>query len=429
MTTRIPALRLHKATGQAYVVINKKALYLGRHDDPRTRNKYDRMIAQWLAAGRQLPVPPCELTVAELLARFFAWAISHYCPGGAEPDYEIQKYRRATRHLRQLYGDTRACEFGPLALQAVRQQMIDAGWCRRSVNLMLSRVKAVFRWGVAQQLLPSNIFHGLQAVTGLRYGRTTARESDPVRGVPLEQVQAVRPFLSRQVRALVDLQLLTGARGGELLKLRPGDIDRSRAIWTYRPQKHKTALHGKIRTIYFGPKAQAVLTPFLLRPDDRCLFSPAEAEHERRQMLHQVRKTPLSCGNRPGSNLRKRPQRRPGDYYTPKTYARAIERACDRAFALPQHLAPGLNEQGKPETRKQYLARLTAEQKQQIKAFRKAHRWHPHQLRHSAATMIRREFGLEAAQLALGHSSAQLTDAVYAERDLAKVEQVMMRIG
>jgi integrase len=43
--------------------------------------------------------------------------------------------------------------------------------------------------------------------------------------------------------------------------------------------------------------------------------------------------------------------------------------------------------------------------------------------------MLRRESGLEVAQLALGHASAQVTDAVYAERDRAKVMDVMRKIG
>lgn len=50
-------------------------------------------------------------------------------------------------------------------------------------------------------------------------------------------------------------------------------------------------------------------------------------------------------------------------------------------------------------------------------------------LRHTAATEIRRAFGLEAAQLALGHSSAQVTDAVYAERDHGKVAEIMRQVG
>jgi integrase len=54
--------------------------------------------------------------------------------------------------------------------------------------------------------------------------------------------------------------------------------------------------------------------------------------------------------------------------------------------------------------------------------------WHPNQLRHSAATEIRRVFGLEAAQVALGHSRADVTQ-VYAERDGRLAAEVAMKIG
>jgi site-specific recombinase XerC len=54
--------------------------------------------------------------------------------------------------------------------------------------------------------------------------------------------------------------------------------------------------------------------------------------------------------------------------------------------------------------------------------------WHPNQLRHSAATEIRRRFGLEAAQTVLGHAKADVTQ-VYAERDYARAAGVMEQIG
>ena len=76
-----------------------------------------------------------------------------------------------------------------------------------------------------------------------------------------------------------------------------------------------------------------------------------------------------------------------------------------------------------------FLARLTDAERDELQAWQDQHRWHPHQLRHTAGTLIRQEFGLEAAQLALGHSSAKVTDAVYAERDAARVIEVMKRIG
>ena len=52
----------------------------------------------------------------------------------------------------------------------------------------------------------------------------------------------------------------------------------------------------------------------------------------------------------------------------------------------------------------------------------------PNQLRHSAATEIRKQFGLEAAQVTLGHSQADVTQ-IYAERDLTLAAEVMRKIG
>ena len=61
-------------------------------------------------------------------------------------------------------------------------------------------------------------------------------------------------------------------------------------------------------------------------------------------------------------------------------------------------------------------------------AWRKDHRWHPHQLRHNAATELRREFGLEAARIILGHHSVAITE-VYAEKDEQQALEAMAKVG
>ena len=55
-------------------------------------------------------------------------------------------------------------------------------------------------------------------------------------------------------------------------------------------------------------------------------------------------------------------------------------------------------------------------------------KWSPNRLRHTAATEIRRTFGLEAAQVALGHSQADVTQ-IYAEKDLTLAAEVARKIG
>ena len=124
----------------------------------------------------------------------------------------------------------------------------------------------MFKWATAEELLPGAIYNALLAVPGLKAGRSDARETEDVKPAPQEHVDAIEPYVSRQVWAMVQLQLLTAARPGEICKMRPCDIDTSGKIWFYCPAEHKTAHHGHDRKIYIGPKGQEVLRPFLLRP-------------------------------------------------------------------------------------------------------------------------------------------------------------------
>ena len=67
----------------------------------------------------------------------------------------------------------------------------------------------MFKWAASHELIPASVHHGLATVEGLRKGRSPARETDPVKPVPEAHIDAVKPLVSRQVRALIDLQLLT----------------------------------------------------------------------------------------------------------------------------------------------------------------------------------------------------------------------------
>jgi integrase len=134
------------------------------------------------------------------------------------------------------------------------------------------------------------------------------------------------------------------------------------------------------------------------------LFSPADAEKSRREALHARRKTPMSCGNSPGTNRKRRPQRTIGERYDVMSYYLAIRRGCDKADAWAKGgMAIANDERAIP-------------------------RWHPHQLRHTAATELRKTYGLEAAQVVLGHKTLSVTE-IYAERNVAKAMQIMGEVG
>lgn len=420
---KVPKYCVHKGSGQGYVNAHGRRIYLGRHDAPETMQRYHEFVAEYLAHGGQPPVEPEQVTIKELIARFWLHAEQYYIDAHGNPSTEIDAFRYALKPVKELFEHASVTEFGPRALQAVRQRMIEYDWCRSYINKQVVRIKGMFRWAAENELIPGHVYHALQSVSGLKKGRCGARESDPVKPVPIEHVNAVKPFVSKQVWAIIQLQLLTGARAGELVGLRRGDINTDGDIWTCELDEHKTAHHEHERTLYFGPEAQKVLQPFLLRPDEAHLFSPQEAEKERRAERRARRKTPDSCGNRPGLNKKHRPRRSAGEVYDVDAYRRAIARACDQAFPPPEPLA-----RREKESQKAWWERLTEEQREKVRRWQREHRWHPHQLRHNAATELRRQFGIETARIILGHRSAAITE-VYAELDTAKAMEAMKRVG
>lgn len=383
----VPKYGLHKPTGQARVVLNGRTHYLGKHGTEESHQKYEQLISSWIAGNRQ---QPCtlggypDLTVNELLLAYLQFAKGYYVKNG-RPTSEFQGIKLAVKSLQELYGLLPACEFSPLKLKAVRQKLISANMCRGVVNQNISRIKRIFRWGVENELVPSSVYHGLQAVRGLSKGRSEARETEPVRPVPDEHVDAIKSHVSRQVWAMVQLQRLTGMRPGEARLMRGCELDTTGAIWEYRPSEHKTQHWGRERVIPLGPRSQAVIRPFLKTDLTAFLFSPAEAEAARNAERRRRRKSPMT----PSQRKRKPKGRRFNEFYTKDNYVRVIRRACKLAD-VPH--------------------------------------WHPNQLRHSSATRIRKELGLEAAQVWLGHSTADVTQ-IYAERNLSLAREIAARLG
>ena len=54
--------------------------------------------------------------------------------------------------------------------------------------------------------------------------------------------------------------------------------------------------------------------------------------------------------------------------------------------------------------------------------------FHPHQLRHTAATIARKEFGLDAARALLGHRTLSITND-YAELDRTLADKAARKLG
>jgi integrase len=421
----IPSYRLHKQSGQAVVTLpnvlgGRRDYLLGKYYTPESRLEYARVLAEWEATGRRVPVPTGNsgITVSEVILAYYRYVEQNYRRSDGSPSRKLDNDRDALRPLWELYGHAAAGTFGPKSLKTVQKQMIGSGLCRNTINRRIGRIKSMFGWAESEEMVPPSTLHALKTVRGLPKGRSAARETLRVRDVAQETVDATLPFMLPMVADMVRLQLATGMRPGELVLMRRIDLEMSGQVWGYRPGSdlgpcgaHKTAHYGYERVVSIGPRGQEIVRKYL-KPDlDAYLFSPKEALEEQRAENRRNRKTKVQPSQR---NRRKRqPKRAPGGSYRVGSYATAIRRAvvhankaraCDSCKPLkPADYCPACKAAAIPH-------------------------WHPHQLRHTAATEISREAGLDVARAVLGHRSLQIT-AHYAEIDVNKAKEVMARLG
>lgn len=418
---RVPAYRLHKKSGQAVITLadantgRRRDVYLGDHGSPPSRRRYAEVLSEWEGAGRVVDGMSLASesrradTVTSLVVAYWQDQKASKAAADGSLTSRLASVRLTLRLLRSHYGQTPAASFGPLALQRVRSEMVAAGWVRSTVNDRVRIIQSAFRWGVSQEMVTAEVHTALTCVVPLKRGEGGVREGKRVRPVAEAHVEDTLLFVSAPIAALIRVQLFTAARGGELFIMCRRDLDTTGKVWIYRPASHKTDHLGHDRTLYLGPRAQAVIKPLLKgRPLGAYIFDPREAGG----MAGRMAKQPC---------------------YNACSYKRAIERACDVAYPPPAPLcrepvAAGGRKKRRLETLAEWRARLTPDQHAELARWRKQHRWHPHQLRHTAATMLRREFGIEAARNMLGHRSAAVTE-IYAERDHGTAIKIAGEIG
>jgi integrase len=423
---KAPSYRRHRSSGQAIVSLprgdgTRRDVLLGRYGTKESRVEYARVIAEWEANGRRVPAPVTTSgpTVNELIVAFMEHADRYYRRPDGTLTNEYGDHVLTMRPLTALYGHTAAAAFGPLALEAVRKRMIGSDLARGTVNQRIGRIKRMFRWGVSKELIPATVSYALDTVEGLARGRSEAREGRVVKPVAEWIVEATLPHVLPAVRAMIRLQVLTGMRSGEVCTMRACDLDTTGKVWLYKPPVHKLSHRNCERTIALGPKAQAIVREFLVPETTAYLFSPRRAMERRAADLRARRRSRVQ----PSQQDRRTPRRKRawGDRYSPHAYLVAVRRGADKADRQARQAAE--DEAARRDGREPVRVpdRVPAGQ-------RLVPGWHPHQLRHVAATQTRKRFGLEHAQAVLGHARADVTQ-IYAERDLTLAERVALEVG
>ena len=402
---RLPKLRKKSSGKYAYAFVRHegKDLVLGRWKSKEATKAYQRFLAEFEADSTS--IEPVYLSITDVAVHYAKFAKGYYRKNG-ETTSEFISVQIAMRKLRSLYGDVAPQEFGPRSFKVVREQFLTSEVSRSTINRYMLHIVRAFRIAASDELIPAGLYQALKSVEPLRKGRTQAKEPRKIRPAEEAMIEATLPHLPGIVADMVRLQLLTGMRPGELCELRPMDVDRQfeGGVWIYHPASHKNEHHEMNRAVVIGPEGQKVLSPYLLREESTHCFVPTEVLEQVRRNATFERKTPDTYGNSVGSNRKRIPKRQPGSRYTNASYRRAIHRACAKAFPLPLKL--------------EQLDPSDAE----VKAFRKANRFSPNQIRKRTALNVRQlGGGLEVAQLVLGHSDKRTTERYYAALEVSSV--------
>jgi len=378
----------------------RQEIDLGPADQPEVwRANLARLTERLATEPDSAPRLPSDLLVSELLV---AWI------GGSDLAHvrDRSRYRQAVAQFGDMFGERVAREIktGEVESWAIGMARLERDgkqvYSESTIRARLAYLKRAWRWAARQGLLPAECSMQFDLVAGPRPG--IARKTRKIRSASAEQVELILPHLRSPVRAIVQLQRLTGARPSELFRLRPrdvlrdcvaeiadyGKVDLKRlGVWLVVLEEHKTeSVSACDRWIVLGRQAQEILAPFLERANDAFCFSPVEAAEERWQESREDR---AKRGGGSGGNRKPKAESRLRQHYDKGSYRQAVNRACVKAGV------PKIN---------------------------------PYQLRHLFSVTTRDAHGLDATQAAMGHTSPQTTQR-YAKRSFDLAARVARESG
>ena len=301
----------NRKDGRAVVHYKGRMYPMGKVGTPEAKTAYHRFCLEVQNNPEMFTAPSsnaCDVSVQELVAGFLDFSLATH----QKPNYTHYRIM-LMEFLGKLYGDKHVNEFRTIDLHNLRKALIKSGrFCRKQINDYVRRVNTVFTWGVEMGQVDVNVALALTTVKILKEGHPGTYDNPEREHVADETIFKTLPHLSPTLQAMVKLQRMTVFRGGEICKMRIGEISAKWEYWF----KHKTINKtGKKRLIVFNESEREIILPYLTgRKSDEFVFSPRIAMKE----------------------IGRTPSKRVGVRYNKDSYANAVERAIERANkALP----------------------------------------------------------------------------------------------
>ena len=387
------ARRLHELVpiernGKAYVW-RTKWIYLGKWNEDGPSAEAVVRLAQFKELWTVDPGAKVKVASSLLLIELWrAWESSPECPTqSSRDDFDrVDRLLFGKKSAPGAYAFTILKDFTARELRAWQSHLCvlkdDRGGLRLGRDTIRRSIKLVrqcFAWGVVEGKVDQNHAGSLMLVESPAKGKV--KEGKKRQSLDRAFADKTLPFLSPPLRAAIKLLWLTTARPSEVLGLRVADIMRTGTIllrggakldlgheevWAAVLEEHKTAGKGFERVLFFGPKSQAILYPYLT--GEGFLFKPREGREF--QLAAQAEKQTTTGKGSKKPVKGEMGKRRPGEFYTSGALQKAVRLAATKA--------------GSPH-------------------------WTVYQVRHTASAAIMDSHGSEAAGVFMGHKPRGIT--------------------
>lgn len=397
---QLPTLRFHKSSGQFYYWFAGKRHYLGAKKG--VAEQHYRLILGGAATPAPDPAAVAGGTLAEAMAIYREFAGRRYT------DYRaIARVDAAIDAALAVHAILPIESFRPRHLRDIRDGLVQRKppLSRSYINCLIRALKTALRWLAEEEHVQPTVLAAARTVRALAPGEG-GREISPVPSVENWIVDATRSECSPTIRAMVDVQKLTGMRPGELCAMRRGEVSMTPAellhpiasrrplaalqidgelVWIYVPSQHKNTKRGRLRAIAIGPAAQKVLLPLLTNTETQgYVFKPA------------ADLSPAECQ-----------ALKVGDCFTVRAYHNAIKRAAERANRR----------------------RREAFDRKLIPELKLVPSWSPNQLRHAALEGVADQRGAEDAAAMAGHSPSRRALDAYVQNEIMRSARAARMMG
>lgn len=270
--SKIPLMHHHRASNKARVYYKGKHIYLGEWGSQEAQTAYQNFLRQI----NKIAAPIMKgggLPVCVAVGKFLDFSKVYYQGG-----HEVENLKSTLRLFVKFFEWEPITEIGPLKIISMMETLAAEKLTRYRINRLLGHIKRLMDWLVSRELIGAEKLAAIKAVKSLKAGRTPARETPPVPAVPIEIVEQTLKEIRKPLSDMIQIQLLTAMRPNEVCNLNFAEIDQAKAVWIYRPSKHKTSYRGHMRQILIGPEAQALLKRYSFLPRDKPIFYTTKDE-------------------------------------------------------------------------------------------------------------------------------------------------------